>query len=292
MVHLAQQSPEWHNFRQKHIGSSDIAAIVGLSPWKNQHDVWREKTGRNSPETASYAMRRGLSLESDARALYEKQTGLAVIPRVTTHAEHEFCMASLDGQTFDGETIVEIKCPMSDKTWLLAIEKKIEPHYECQIQWQLMVSGAKKADFFVYMPDLEPVLLEVKPDLEKQKSLLDAAKAFWQFVVDDIEPARPENCSILVSTPEFTMAAQNWKLANQNLKVAQAEEKKARSALLDETDGGNVHGCGVKIKRIDSDGCVDWEAVKLAFDLTEEKLKPFLKKKASYFRISALESDI
>jgi putative phage-type endonuclease len=289
---LVQQSPEWHEFRKKHIGNSDIAAIVGLSPWKTQHELWLEKTGRKGPEIANYAMERGLSLESDARRSYEELTGLAVIPQVVTYPEFDFCSASLDGQTFDRETIVEIKCPMSDKTWLLAKEQKIEPHYECQVQWQLLISGAKHAHFFVYMPTLGNVLLELKPEPKKQKVLLDAAKAFWQFVIDDVEPEKPEDNFILVDTPEYIMAAEKWKLANRELKTAQEIEKQARAALLDETDGGNVFGCGIQIKRIDPEDCVDWKAVKLAFELTEEKLKPFLKKKASYFRITSSERDL
>lgn len=289
MISLEQQSPQWHEFRKKHIGGSDIAAIVGLSPWKTQHELWLEKTGRKEPEAASYAMERGLALESDARRSYEELTGLAVIPQVLVYSEFEFCSASLDGQTFDRQTIVEIKCPKGDKTWRLAKEQKIESHYECQVQWQLMVSGAKHAHFFVYHPELGNFLVEIKPDLEKQKALLAAAKAFWQFVVDDVEPEKPEDNFILVTTAEYCMAAETWKEANKRLKEAQEEEKRARASLLDETDGGNVFGCGLQIKRVDPEDCVDWKAVKIAFELTEEKLKPFLKKKASYFRITASE---
>ena len=286
MGHLVQQSPEWHEFRKKHIGGSDIAAIVGLSPWKTQHDLWLEKTGRKAPETANFAMERGLSLEREAREAYQKETGLAVIPQVVTHPEFEFCMASLDGQTFDRETIVEIKCPMSEKTLLLAQEKKIEPHYECQVQWQLLVSGAKQAHFFVYMPNLACSLIEIKPDEKKQQTLLEAAKAFWQLILDDVEPEKPEDSFALIDTAEYVMAAEKWKLANKALKEAQEAERVARSALLDETDGGNVFGSGLQIKRIEASDCIDWKAVRLAFDLSDDKLKPFIKKKAPYFRIS------
>jgi len=32
--------------RRNHIGASDMAAIMGLSPWRTPYDVWAEKTGR------------------------------------------------------------------------------------------------------------------------------------------------------------------------------------------------------------------------------------------------------
>jgi len=39
--------------RVKHIGSSDVAAILGLSPKRNAYDVWLEKTGKVEPEDLS-----------------------------------------------------------------------------------------------------------------------------------------------------------------------------------------------------------------------------------------------
>ncbi len=34
--------------RQDHIGSSDMAAILGVDPWRTAYDVWLEKTGSRS----------------------------------------------------------------------------------------------------------------------------------------------------------------------------------------------------------------------------------------------------
>lgn len=32
--------------RRRYIGGSDMAAILGVDPWKTQVDLWLEKTGR------------------------------------------------------------------------------------------------------------------------------------------------------------------------------------------------------------------------------------------------------
>ena len=37
---------EWLQLRQKTIGGSDAAAIIGLSKWETSYSVWAEKTGR------------------------------------------------------------------------------------------------------------------------------------------------------------------------------------------------------------------------------------------------------
>ena len=44
---------EWHGIRNKHIGGSDCAAIMGYNEYKNPVDLWREKTGRKVPDDLS-----------------------------------------------------------------------------------------------------------------------------------------------------------------------------------------------------------------------------------------------
>lgn len=36
---------EWLQWRTKGIGGSDVAAILGISPWKTQRDLYRDKVG-------------------------------------------------------------------------------------------------------------------------------------------------------------------------------------------------------------------------------------------------------
>ena len=35
---------DWLKERQKGIGGSDVAAILGMSPWRTPYQVWEEKT--------------------------------------------------------------------------------------------------------------------------------------------------------------------------------------------------------------------------------------------------------
>ena len=44
---------EWHGIRNKHIGGSDCATIMGYNEYKNPVELWREKTGRKYPENLS-----------------------------------------------------------------------------------------------------------------------------------------------------------------------------------------------------------------------------------------------
>ena len=35
---------DWLKERQKGIGGSDVAAILGMSPWRTPYQVWEEKS--------------------------------------------------------------------------------------------------------------------------------------------------------------------------------------------------------------------------------------------------------
>lgn len=43
-IQIEYNSPEWYEFRQTHIGGSDAAAILGVSPWKTASALYDEKT--------------------------------------------------------------------------------------------------------------------------------------------------------------------------------------------------------------------------------------------------------
>ena len=52
-IKIKHGSPAWLEFRKKGIGGSDAAAILGLSPFKTNVQVWEEKTGRRVPDDIS-----------------------------------------------------------------------------------------------------------------------------------------------------------------------------------------------------------------------------------------------
>ena len=63
-MYANMEQGEWLSARKSGIGGSDVAAILGLSPWKSPLDVWLDKTGKSAPEPENDAMYWGTRLES------------------------------------------------------------------------------------------------------------------------------------------------------------------------------------------------------------------------------------
>lgn len=57
------ESPEWHRLRTRGLGGSEIAAVVGLSPWESPYALWQRKAGRIPPQTETPSMGWGKRLE-------------------------------------------------------------------------------------------------------------------------------------------------------------------------------------------------------------------------------------
>jgi putative phage-type endonuclease len=63
-------------------------------------------------------------------------------PLCLVHEEFDWMRASLDGLSFDGSTLLEVKCPLSLRDRAPVQEGRVPSQYYAQLQYQLEVSGA------------------------------------------------------------------------------------------------------------------------------------------------------
>jgi putative phage-type endonuclease len=290
MENLNQGTKEWLEFRKKHIGSSDIGVIMGASPWKDAYTLWLEKTGRKEEGFATQAMRRGKMLEPVAREMYIKETGVDVIPFVVESKKWPVALASLDGISFDGTLIVEIKCPTSSKTLDMARNKDLEEHYLYQVQWQLMISEAKSCDFVVYMEDgFTYFTICSLPDM--QKEMLEKAKEFWEFVEKGVEPPKKTDRYEEINEMEFWDKSMAFNEIAKEKAIIEAKYEKAKAALLQEANGRQCKNDFVRIVYTAPSKIVDWSKVKKHYNLTDDILNPFKKDKKGYWTVTLVNKD-
>src|SRR6201998_959258 len=104
---------------------------MGEAAFKTPRMLWSIKTGRMQEDAAGPAARRGRELERLARRVYEQEVGSQMEPLCLVHDQLEWMRASLDGLSFDGSTVLEIKCPMNGRDQSAARQGSVPPQYYC-----------------------------------------------------------------------------------------------------------------------------------------------------------------
>lgn len=194
VVSMAQDTTAWLRWRKKGIGASESAAILGLNPWSSREDVRLDKLTPDKVDGGNEHTRRGKRLEPEARAMYERIMGWSMTPICCVHDDHDFIRASLDGIRDDNRLILEAKAP-SQRWHEHVLADGVPDWYYCQVQHQMLVTGAPMAHFVSYCPrhKARPYkMLPVKADPEFQRLLLRELTAFWSEVEAAVEaPPKP-----------------------------------------------------------------------------------------------------
>lgn len=185
-INLKQNTPEWLEFRRKHIGASDAPAIMGVCKFNKPIDIWEEKLGLALPKEINYFMQRGKDLEFQALQMFENLTGILMIPKVVKNSNIDWMIASIDGMDFDNTKAVEIKCP-GKKNHECALDGEIPKEYFPQLQHQLAVTGLDKMYYFSYTIESNKII-EVYRDQTYIDNLLKVEEDFWDCVINNEVP--------------------------------------------------------------------------------------------------------
>jgi len=281
---LHQNTPEWLSWRLQGIGASDAPVIMGETPFKTPRTLWSIKTGRGQEGQAGPAARRGRQLEAFARRAYERRTGIQVEPLCLVHQEFEWMRASLDGLSFDGSTLVEIKCPLNLRDRTSAQEGRVPLQYQAQLQHQLEVSGAERGHYWSFYGN-EGVLVEVLPDKEYARRLIDTEAAFWQLVKEDRWPEVEGEELDLSADPNWRAAALRYREVRIKLQQAEYEEQQLRIRLKSMSTASRTYGCGVEVLKSSRRGAVDYSTVP---ELREVNLEPYRKPPVAVMKINCI----
>lgn len=136
---------QWLKIRKQGIGGSDVAAVLGISPWTSPFMLYQDKTSDEaSSDGETVAMKAGKSLEGLIIRLLERKFGVPVTPahEMACVAEKPFVMGNPDAfmMCVNGKKrIVEIKtvnARIADDEWG---EGRVPPHYETQVRQYMAV---------------------------------------------------------------------------------------------------------------------------------------------------------
>lgn len=208
---LQHNTPEWLAFRKNGIGASDAAAVLGLSNWVSNLELWEEKVGLKQPKDLSDNPRvqYGSAAEEYLVGLFALQYAdkyRVKVDKSVIYLKDGFQFASLDGEieTVDGGELgiyegktVEASSRLVWEEW----RDKIPDVYYVQVLHQMLVTGRKfvviKPEFRWLDEDGELVTkcrhITIRQDqnvLSDMKLLDEAEHEFWGYVKRKERPPR------------------------------------------------------------------------------------------------------
>ena len=284
--------------RRGGIGSSDIAAICGLSEWASPLTIWLRKTGQDAGSDA-LQLRIGSQLEPLIAALYTERTGDALVnpDQVYRSVDRPWQLATPDRLRMADEGIVELKNAYMATGWGDEGTDEIPQEYVCQTQWQMDVMGADFAHvaaitgrtFRIYCVRYDECLC---------LALREAAERFWtDYVLAGVQPPVSANDNdrlwlqdrfvahtdklIAASTVEDEMALRFWE-AREAKKSAEKAESLAANQLREFIGAAaGVQGADWKAtwKAPKPTNSVDWEAVAKELGASSELVAKHSKQK-------------
>ncbi len=192
--------PSDPRIRRSGIGGSDIAAIVGQSPWSTAMDVWQEKLGLSAPLIETERMRWGTLLEDAIAREYAHKKHRKVRNAPTTldpvtslharvvrySADKPWRMANVDRLTSDPKDAGirrGLECKNADRFAGVDFGEEgtdeVPVNYLLQCMWYLGVTGYDVWDLAVLIGGNTHKVYTIKRDEELIENLWTAADEFW-----------------------------------------------------------------------------------------------------------------
>lgn len=187
-------SPEWHDLRTRGIGGSEIAAVVGLSPYESAFSLWHKKRGNISAESVGEHLGWGNRLEPIiADHFAERHPELNVANAGTyVHGSRGWQLANVDRLLHrDGDGIVsllEVKTSRFGDGFGPTGTDQIPLHYRCQVMHYLDVMELPYAWVAVLIGGNEYREYVVDYDPDDALALREAGAAFWESLQVGDEP--------------------------------------------------------------------------------------------------------
>ncbi|SLJ84454.1 YqaJ viral recombinase family protein [Psychrobacter sp. DAB_AL43B] len=198
---------DWLNLRQSGIGGSDIAAIIGVSPYATAYNIYQSKTQPVNEETNEFAYW-GTVLEGTVAREFSKRSGLKIqnVNFLMRHPEYRWAIANIDRAIInpaikgnvrfkDGklttDQIVEIKTASEyvGKNWGNEESDEVPDQYQCQAQWYMGVTDTQVCHMAVLIGGNKYRQYKIERHQDFIDYLFDAAESFWtNNVLAGIEP--------------------------------------------------------------------------------------------------------
>lgn len=248
--------------RQTGIGGSDIAAILGVSPFKSAVDVYLEKTGQTPDTKPNETMYWGTVLEDVVAKHYQEATSSKVqrLSRLIRHPHRPWMIGNIDraivtpgsrarfhaGRLQGAEGILECKTASAYKAgeWgTPSDDDAIPTHYAAQCMWYLGIAGLDWCDVAVLIGGQKYLVKRVERDDDTIRGMSERAEAFWcKHILENIPPEPKDGDDAIKLFPRDSGGSVEASPHTLDLLSRAVELKQQIAALELELDGDRKKG--------------------------------------------------
>ncbi len=192
------EKEEWLEQRTVGIGGSDVASVLGISPFKSRLQLWHEKVAKDvsNKEKKNFSieeeliMEIGTALEPIIADKYAQKTGRILEKRpMKVHPEYPFIIGNIDREIVGddrGPGILEIK---TKGAWVDWKGDDIPPYYMAQVQHYLSIYDYEWAGFAILDLGTRKITnIDIERDDKQIANIIDEEKKFWKLVEYRIPP--------------------------------------------------------------------------------------------------------
>ena len=188
---FVQDSPEWHEARTHFLGASEVAAILGLSPWQTALSVYRTKRGvpNEIPENLAYF---GHALETPiAQWIRDRHPEVGPVKDGISirSIEYPWLSATPDRLTDDQGWLIPIELKTSSAFSTRAWADGVPDYYRIQSIVQQGVIGAAYGWLAVLHGGNTPELFRIAFDADVWEQIVRITGEWWEtHIVGRVEP--------------------------------------------------------------------------------------------------------
>lgn len=280
-------TPEQLALRRTGITATDMAAILGVHPYRSAIDVWAEKRGEAPPFEGNARTKWGSLLEPVIRSDYAERHGVHVQDSTTlVHPRHPWQMATPDGLVFEGGATapsrgLEIKCHTIHLAHAYGAPGSDEvPHHELvQCAWGMAVTGLQRWDLVAFI-DGQVTDYVLARDEDLVAMMVEAAERFRRDCLDGGAMPDPDGSEaysdhllrrwptngdeIVAADPALLAEVETLRVARADVRNAEARVERASQAIkaaIGDRAGLAWDGGKITWRRSKATRSTDWRGI-------------------------------
>jgi putative phage-type endonuclease len=238
-------TPEWVQWRKGGLGASDLPAVLGLDPYRTEHELWQVKTGAVTDFTGNAKTRWGHRLESVGLDVWEEAQHGSTTRRASqgTYSDERYphLWATPDYIALTPLPVgVEVKVTSA---WVHPPDR-----VKVQALVQMGLADLERVDIVRLSFDDDPAIFPIERDEQAIADILAAGEAWYvRHVIEGIEPPRLPD-EVQADERQAQLAA-DLRGVRKAIDSLERQERSLREDLIASVAGkGIITGPGFRIE--------------------------------------------